>query len=105
MTEKLLFSKIEKDISATGGISWAVHAGTGRARFTEKTDIFGVFDMVFIQRGGAVGFIQATVKGHEASHRAKIYNYFHDVGVDMPANCWLYTWAPKVGGFIKERLS
>jgi hypothetical protein len=105
MTEKKLFSMIEKDINATGGITWAVHVGTTNARFREKTDIFGVFDMIYIMHTGVVGFIQTTTKGHEANRRRKIYNFFNDVGVGMPPNCWLYTWNAKDEGFIKERLS
>ena len=105
MKEKDIFNKIEAEIKAVGGISWAVHAGPGRARFTEKTDIFGIFDMIYINHTGGVGFIQATTAGHETQRRSKIYNFFTDTRIEMPPNCWLYSWDKVKDGMIKERLS
>lgn len=106
MKEIEITKAAQKELDKEGKIWWIAYKRTGFA----QQDIFGIFDIVYLQHGTntappigtSVGFIQCTTKHHLSDRRKKIRDFFKSKGICIPARCFVWAYDSDRKSFIKE---
>lgn len=91
MTEKELIKRAKKNITKEEGVAW----------FRTGKDIFGIFDIVYIDGRGKVSLVQVTTIDHKWDHKQKISKWLQLTGI-VPQRAYLMLWDYKINDFIIE---
>lgn len=101
MTEKQIMAKVKEELEADGVWFWVAH----KSPYYPQSDIFGIFDVVYLDHAGNQGFIQATSKSHLSHRRNKIVGAFRTKRVPIPARVQVWAYDSDAKGFIKETIT
>jgi hypothetical protein len=82
MREIEIKKAVYKELAKDGYIGWSAP----KVKYQE-TDIFGIFDGVFV-KDSDVRFLQWTTSSNHSARKKKILNFFGDNNVFIPCEIW-----------------
>lgn len=95
MNEGTLIKKAKTELTKEGGMAWSG---------STWTDIFGIFDIVYLDPRGRTSFYQVSTVDHHWARRLKIDNYLRKNITPLPPRAYLMLWDYKANQFVYELL-
>jgi len=94
MDERSLIIKAKNLLTREGGFAWS------GARWT---DIFGIFDILYISPAGETSYYQVSTKDHRWSRLQKLEGFRKKQGA-LPARSFLMLWDYNLNDFEIEKI-
>lgn len=95
MTEHDLIKKAKEELTKEGGVAWSG---------STWSDIFGIFDIVFLNARGLTSYYQVSTLDHRWSRQNKIDKFVAKNLTALPPRSYLMLWDYKANHFVYELL-
>ena len=91
MKEEELIKRASKQLTKNGGVAW----------FRRGRDVFGIFDIVYLDEAGRTHYFQISTIEHQWQREHKIRKFIDGCGI-VPQHAYLMLWDYKANQFITK---
>ena len=91
MNEPELIKRASDELTKNGGVAW----------FRRGRDVFGIFDIVYLDELGRTNYFQISTIDHKWAREGKIQKFIKKHGI-VPQHAYLMLWDYKANQFVTK---